>query len=154
MAIAAGLAWAASSIVAKKIGRKGRLDILNLTAWQMLFGSLPLILIALVVPHHHIDWTLPFVGALAYNVIPATAVAWFLWLYVLQVLPAGIAGVGTLAAPVIGIVASSLLLSEQIGVLEGVGMGLILASLLVLTLRGLVTGRRGGFGRGPKGHSE
>jgi drug/metabolite transporter (DMT)-like permease len=154
LAIGAGLAWAGSSIVAKKIARKGTLDILNLTAWQMFFGAVPLVAIAFVVPQHHVDWTPAFVGALAYNVIPATAVAWFLWLYVLRALPAGIAGVGTLAAPVIGVVASSLLLKEKIGAVEGVGMGLILAALVVLTLRGLVGGSPQGFARAVRGHPQ
>jgi drug/metabolite transporter (DMT)-like permease len=153
LAIGAGLAWAGSSVVAKKVARRGAVDILNLTAWQMFFGAIPLVLIAIVVPQHHVDWSGAFVGALAYNVIPATAVAWFLWLYVLRVLPAGIAGVGTLAAPVIGIVASSLLLKEQIGALEAVGMGLILASLMVLTLRGFASTGSPGLREAAKGHS-
>ncbi len=142
LAIAAGIAWAASSIVAKRIARKGPVDVLNLTTWQMLFGAVPLIIVALLVPAQEVHWNLPFIGALAYNVIPATAVAWVLWLFVLQVLPAGIAGVGSLAAPVIGIVGSSLLLREEFRVLEAVGIGLILASLFILTLRGVLA-RRG-----------
>jgi drug/metabolite transporter (DMT)-like permease len=152
LAIGAGLAWAGSSVVAKKVARRGGIDILNLTAWQMFFGAIPLVVIAIVVPQHHVDWSWTFVGALVYNVIPATAVAWFLWLYVLKVLPAGIAGVGTLAAPVIGIVASSLLLKEKIGALEAVGMGLILASLMVLTLRGLKGAGSPGLRQAAKGH--
>jgi drug/metabolite transporter (DMT)-like permease len=154
LAIGAGLAWAGASIVAKKIARKGNVDILNLTAWQMFLGAIPLVAIAFIVPQHHVDWTPAFVGALVYNVIPATAVAWFLWLYVLQVLPAGIAGVGTLAAPVIGIVSSSLLLHEKIGAVEGVGMGLILAALLVLTLRGLLGSVSRGLPSASRGHPQ
>jgi drug/metabolite transporter (DMT)-like permease len=152
LAIGAGLAWAGSSIVAKKIQQRGTIDILNLTAWQMLIGTVPLVIIAVVVPQHHLEWTPAFVGALVYNVIPATAVAWFLWLSVLKVLPAGIAGVGTLAAPVIGVLSSWLLLHERIGVLEGVGIGLILAALVVLTLRGLTSGGSRGLRPAPEGH--
>ena len=152
LAIGAGMVWAGSSIIAKKITRKAVVDLLNLSAWQMLMGSIPLVAIALVVPQRHVEWNPAFIGALAYNVIPATAAAWYLWLFVLQVLPAGVAGVGTLAAPVIGIVASSLLLREEIGALEAVGMGLIVAALLVLTLRGLAGGRTRGLPRAVQGH--
>ncbi|HEY5528131.1 MAG TPA: DMT family transporter [Thermoleophilia bacterium] len=141
MAVGAGAAWAASTIVAKKIRRRGPVDVLNLTAWQMLFGTIPIAVVALVHTTRPIVWAPAFVGALVYNVILATAVAWFLWLYVLQVLPAGIAGLGTLATPVIGVVSSWLLLREKVGVFEGVGILLILAALLVLTLVG-VTARR------------
>jgi drug/metabolite transporter (DMT)-like permease len=142
LAIGAGLGWAASAIVAKNIRSKGTVDVLNLTAWQMFFGAIPLVIIALVVPNRGIEWTGQFIGALAYNVFLPTALAWFLWLVVLQVLPAGVAGVGTLAAPLIGVVASWIQLHEHVGTLETIGVALILLSLFVLTLRGLLLRRR------------
>ena len=142
MAVGAGLAWAASTVVAKRIRSRGPVDVLNLTAWQMLFGAIPIVIIALVHPSQGIIWAPAFVAALAYNVLLATAVAWFLWLYVLQVLPAGIAGLGTLAAPVIGVVSSWLLLKEHVGIYEAVGILLILAALLVLALIGLTSRRQ------------
>jgi RarD protein len=142
MAIGAGAAWAASTVVAKRIRSRGSVDVLNLTAWQMLFGAVPIVVIALVHPSNPIVWAPAFVAALVYNVVLATAVAWFLWLYVLQVLPAGIAGLGTLAAPVIGVVSSWILLKESVGVYEGIGILLILAALLVLSLVGLTARRQ------------
>jgi len=137
LAIGAGISWAASAIVAKRIRRRGPVDVINLTAWQMLFGSIPIIVIALTTSSRPIEWSGGFIAALAYNVIPATAIAWVLWLYVLQVLPTGVAGISTLATPVIGIAAAAIQLGERVSPLEGAGMGSILAALLVLTLRGL-----------------
>ena len=141
LAIGAGIAWAASTIVAKKIRRREPVDVINLTAWQMLFGSIPIIIVALIIPWNPIVWSDTFIAALIYNVIPATAVAWALWLYVLQVLPAGVAGIGTLATPVIGITAAAIQLGERVTVTEAAGMAAIIAALLVLTLRGLLSGR-------------
>ena len=83
-----------------------------------------------------------FIAALAYNVIPATAIAWVLWLYVLQVLPAGVAGISTLATPVIGIVSAALVLGERVTPMEGAGMACIIAALLVLAIQGLSRRRR------------
>jgi drug/metabolite transporter (DMT)-like permease len=142
LAIGAGVAWAASAIVAKWIRRRGPVDVINLTAWQMLYGTIPIVIIALLTPSRSIEWSGGFIAALAYNVIPATAIAWVLWLYVLQVLPTGVAGIGTLATPVIGIAAAAIQLGEKVSLLEGAGMGSILAAILVVTLRG-VLGRRG-----------
>lgn len=138
LAIASGIAWAASAIVAKQINRRGPVDVISLTAWQMLFGTVPIVIIALLVPSRPIEWTGGFILALAYNVIPATAISWALWLFVLKVLPAGVAGISTLATPVIGIGVAALQLGERVSVLEGLGIGAIIAALLVLTLRGLL----------------
>lgn len=137
LAVGSGIAWAASAIVVKRIHERTEVDILNLTTWQMLFGSLPLAAVALMVRSRPIVWSPEFIGALVFNVIPATAVAWLLWLYVLRVLPAGIAGVGTLATPVIGVVASWLQLGERVDAFETAGVCLILTALFLLTLRGL-----------------
>jgi drug/metabolite transporter (DMT)-like permease len=141
LAVGAGIGWAASTIVVKKIRQRGPVDVINLTAWQMLLGSIPMVIVALVVPSDPIEWTGTFIAALIYNVIPATAVAWALWLYVLQVLPAGVAGFGTLATPVVGISAAAIQLGEQVSTVEALGIAAILAALLVLTLRGLLLDR-------------
>jgi drug/metabolite transporter (DMT)-like permease len=142
LALGAGLCWALSAIVAKKIRSRGPTDFINLTAWQMLYGSIPIIVIAVFVHTRPIEWTGGFIAALAYNVIPATALAWALWLYVLQVLPTGVAGISTLATPVIGIGAAALVLHERVSLLEGAGMACIIAALLVLALQGMLAMRR------------
>lgn len=141
LALGAGVSWAGSTIIAKLISDRGPVDALNLTAWQMLYGCLPVILIAFLVPSRPIEWSGGFIITLVYNVIPVTALANFFWLYVLQVLPAGVASIGTLAAPVIAITATAIQLQERVSPLEGVGMAAIIAALLVLTLKVLFGGR-------------
>jgi drug/metabolite transporter (DMT)-like permease len=142
LAVGSGLCWAASAIVVKRIRSRGPTDVINLTAWQMLYGSIPIIVITLLVHSRPIEWTGGFIGALAYNVIPATALAWALWLYVLRVLPIGVAGISTLATPVIGIGAAALVLGERVTAMEGAGMACIIAALLVLAIQGLLGVRR------------
>jgi drug/metabolite transporter (DMT)-like permease len=143
LAIGSGIAWAASAIVAKWIRARERVDVISLTAWQMLYGSIPIVIIAVLVPSRSIEWTGGFIAALAYNVIPATAIAWVLWLYVLQVLPAGVAGISTLATPVIGIGSAALQLGERVTAVEGAGIACILLALVALMLQGLLSeGRR------------
>ena len=137
LAVGSGMAWAGSAIVARWINKRGPVDVINLTAWQMLYGTIPLVVIAVLVPSRPIEWSGAFIAALIYNVIPATAISWVLWLYILKVLPAGVAGISTLATPVIGIVSAALQLGEWVSAMEGAGMGCILAALLVLVLRGL-----------------
>lgn len=134
LAVLAGVFWAAGSIVLKKLNQRQPVELLSFTAWQMLFGSLPLWLVSMLLVEPPIHWTGSFVGALIYNAIPGSAIAWLLWLYALKNLPAGIAGLGGLITPVVGVLAASWQLGERPEPLETVGMGLILVALALATL--------------------
>lgn len=142
LTVAGGLAWAASALVAKLVHRRHEVDVLSLTTWQMVFGALPLLAVAALTAHHGPDWTPAFVASLTYNVLLANALAWFLWLYALRRLSAGPAGLGTLAIPVIGVLAAWLQLGERPGAVEGAGMALIVGGLVLLVWRGIAQGRR------------
>ena len=141
LALAGAVCWAASGIWVKRLRRRVKVDLLALTAWQLLIGSLPLFPIAWVVTDEPITWSWYFIGALAYNAIPATAVAWLLWLYALHELPAGQAGMGTLLTPVVGVTAAWLQLGEAPRPLEAAGMALIFAGLAVLIAQRINEGR-------------
>jgi drug/metabolite transporter (DMT)-like permease len=144
LSLLSGVAWAASALVVKLMGRRHRVDVLSLTAWQMLLGSLPLVLAAGLAYDGAPVWSATFVGALAYNVILANVAAWPLWLYALRSLSAGTAGLGTLAVPVIGVVAAWLQLGERPGPVKGAGIILIIGALAIISVRGVVIARRTG----------
>jgi drug/metabolite transporter (DMT)-like permease len=137
LAVGGGLAWAIASVLFKVIRKRHEVDLLSFTAWQSLIGSIPLIAVALLVDHKGPTWNASFVAALVYNVIAASAIAWLLWLYVLHSLPAGTAGISSLAIPIVGVIAAWVQLGERPGALEAVGMGLIVVALAILTARGL-----------------
>jgi drug/metabolite transporter (DMT)-like permease len=144
LACAAGLAWAGGALLTKLLQRRTRVDVLSLTAWQMGFGSVPLIVAAVVTDSGGPVWTATFILCLAYSALLSNAVCWGLWVYVLRALPAGAAGLGTLAVPVVGVVAAWLQLGEAPGPVEGAGMLLIVAGLAVLAAVGVAAGRSGG----------
>lgn len=135
LAVGAGLCWAVAAMVVKWIKRDYPMDALPLTAWQMLFGALSLCVAAWLVPERPIDPAPYFYGALIYNVVVATALAWFLWLFALQHLPASIAGLASLGVPVVGVLAGWMQLGEQPGGVELLGMGVIAVALGVVSLR-------------------
>jgi len=137
LALLSGLSWAGGVIVAKKLRQTVELDLLSFTAWQTVFGAIPLVLAAVLVPSTPIVWSTPFIIALIYAVIPGTAIATLLWLYVLNCLPAGIAGLGLLMNPVVGVLAAWAQLGEQPGFMEVIGMGLIAIALLLNTLQAM-----------------
>ncbi|CAM5415307.1 hypothetical protein RLIN73S_07180 [Rhodanobacter lindaniclasticus] len=54
LAITGGVAWAAGTVLTKRLFQRHAPDVLSLTAWQMLVGGVALGLIALVVPQRPI----------------------------------------------------------------------------------------------------
>lgn len=134
LAIGGGIAWALSVLVAKRIPVKGPWDLLSLTGWQMVLGSLPLILLAWWVPGGATDWTPVYAAALAYNVVFATALAWLLWLFIVGRLPATVSGLSSLIIPVVGVLSGWLQLGERPSAEEAAGMLLVFGALLLLPL--------------------
>jgi drug/metabolite transporter (DMT)-like permease len=139
MAIGGAICWALSAIVAKLLRKRHTVDLLSLTAWQLLLGSLPLVVVGVVTWSPPV-WSGTFIYGLAFTVLAGNCLAWILWLYILSALPAGTAGLGMLLTPVIGITASWIQLGERPGGMEGAGMLLIVAALL-LTVAAEIVGR-------------
>jgi len=134
LAIVSGISWALAVILAKKLqARSPNLDLISLTAWQMLFGSIPIVIFALMTHTTSIEWNGYFIGALIYNSVFGNAIAWLLWLYALRHLSAGIATMTTTVCPVIAVIASSIELHEVIKSFELLGMSFIGISLLMIS---------------------
>ena len=134
LAVAGGVSWAIGTVAAKRLFvRQGTvLSPLRLTAWQMLTGTAFLIALAWFVPERPVSWAPGFIAALAFNIVLASGVAWTLWLVVVQRLPAGIAGLSSLAIPVTGVLLAWGLLGERPDAAEGVGIAVVAAALALL----------------------
>lgn len=141
LAITGGLAWAAGTVLSKRMFHRHASSVLNLTAWQMLVGGVALGVVALVVPQRSIVWNWAFIGGLAYTAVLASAAAWWLWSIVLHRLPTTVASVSSLGVPVLGVLLAWLILHEQPSVLEAAGIVLVLLGLLAVS----------GIGRNAKG---
>jgi drug/metabolite transporter (DMT)-like permease len=133
LALGAGISWAISVIIFKGIPIRNRNELLSTTAWQMVWGMIPLIVAALAVHERPIEWNGYFIAALLYNGVGGMAVATFLWLYILQRLPATISGLNALTVPIVGVVAAWIQLGERPSLSAGLGMIAILAGLALLT---------------------
>jgi drug/metabolite transporter (DMT)-like permease len=133
LALSAGISWAISVIVFKQIPIHDRNELLSITAWQMVWGTLPLIAAVLLIPERPIEWSGYFIGALIYNGVGGMAIATFLWLYILQRLPATISGLNALTVPIVGVIAAWIQLGERPSPSAGLGMVAILAGLALLT---------------------
>ncbi len=141
LAIGGGLAWAAGTVLSKRMFRRHAPSVLNLTAWQMLAGGVALGIVALTVPQRSIQWDWPFIAALAYSAVLASSLAWWLWSLVLQRLSTTVASVSSLGVPVVSVILAWLILHEQPSVLEAIGIVFVLLGLLAVSGIGVRRGR-------------
>ena len=142
LAVAAGIIWAVSSILIKRYGKNHTLDAFSMSAWQLAIGALPLIAVAWAVPSPPIQWTWQLIACLLFSGLGATALCWVIWMYILEVLPAGTASLGTLAIPAIAVIGAALQLGEYPAPHEIQGMLLVAAALALLSFLGVRQHRR------------
>jgi len=133
LAISGGFAWAAGTVLSKRMFRRHSPSVLNLTAWQMLLGGMTLGLLALAVPERAIEWNLAFVAGLAYSVVLASSLAWWLWSIVLQRLPTTVASVSSLGVPIVSVLLAWMILHEQPSMMEMAGIVFVLLGLLAVS---------------------
>jgi drug/metabolite transporter (DMT)-like permease len=106
-------------------------DPTTIAGWQLVLGTLP------VVPCWWFlgggtDWAAISVASwsgFTFNLIIANILAYFAWFRVLSVFPASISGLGTLAVPIVGVLASAAVLGEVVGWREITALALIVAAL-------------------------
>ncbi|HXR62818.1 MAG TPA: DMT family transporter [Rudaea sp.] len=125
LALAGGACWGLATVLTKRLFLRGAVSPLRLTAWQSLYGAIVVVLVALLVPERPIEWSSELIGAVAYNAVLGSAIAWALWLFVVERLPAGVAGVASLATPLLGVLLAWGLLDEVPDRDEAIGIALI-----------------------------
>jgi drug/metabolite transporter (DMT)-like permease len=130
LAVAAGIAWAASAVWVRRVLAKGAYDLVSLTAWQMVWGALALLAVTFVSPVH-VRWTPSLIASMAFLTIGPTAFGWTLWLFILSRLPAGVAGLGSLASPIVGLTLAAVQLGERPSGREMAGIACIVGALAV-----------------------
>ena len=99
--------------------------------WQLLIGTVPLVPFWLILGTDT-DWanlSLVTLGNFIFLILIANVLAYFLWFRILQIFPASVSGLGTLAVPIVGVIASSILLTETFGVNELLALVLIISAL-------------------------
>ncbi|WP_426661018.1 DMT family transporter [Rhodanobacter aciditrophus] len=133
LAIAGGMAWAGGTVLSKRLFRRHAVSALNLTAWQMLAGGVALGLVALAVPQRSIAWSGAFVAGLAYSVLMASSLAWWLWSIVLRRLPTTVASVGSLGVPIAGVLLAWAILDEVPRPMEWLGIAFVLLGLCAVS---------------------
>jgi drug/metabolite transporter (DMT)-like permease len=136
--VIAAISWATGTVALKR--SRFTMPVAVLTGWQLLLGSIPVTIGAFAFDR---DFDLSLVSwnawlATAYAVIVATLFCHWAWFKLVHRFPAVAISVGTLAIPVVGVLASAIGLREPIGWDALTALALVLTALfLVLILPAL-----------------
>ena len=105
---------------------------ISLTTWQMVCASLSLLAYTAIVPQGQVVWNTESVLCLIYNGVLASALAFFLWSWILQHIEVSKASVAVLAVPVVGVVGGILCLGEPMTLHIFFGMLMIMAGIYIV----------------------
>jgi drug/metabolite transporter (DMT)-like permease len=82
-----------------------------------------------------VTWNATAVACLVYNGVLASALAFFLWNFILTQMEASKASIATLVVPVVGVLCGIIFLGETMYWNTALGMILILAGILLIVLQ-------------------
>jgi drug/metabolite transporter (DMT)-like permease len=132
MALAGAIGFALGTVLSKKLPIK--LPPITAAAWQIGIGCFPVAIVGLAIETTHLEevtglgWFLVF-----YATVIQFCVAYLSWFAALARLPASVAAIGTMAVPVIGVVASAAALHEPLGPGQIAALILTLAAVVLAT---------------------
>ncbi|MGH6643251.1 MAG: DMT family transporter [Bradyrhizobium sp.] len=132
MALCGSIGFALGTVLSKRMP----LDMAPIpaAAWQIGLGCFPVAIVGLAIETTHlghvsqIGWWL-----LIYSTLIQFCIAYVSWFAALARLPASVAAIGTMAVPVIGVVASAIALHEPLGPVQIVALLFTLAGVVLAT---------------------
>jgi drug/metabolite transporter (DMT)-like permease len=132
MALVGSIGFAVGTVLAKKLPLT--LPPLSAAAWQIGIGCLPVGIVGLLIEKAdaasvtQLGWIL-----VVYSTVVQFCIAYVSWFAALARLPASVAAIGTMAVPVIGVVASAVALHEPLGIGQMAALVFTLAGVALAT---------------------
>lgn len=119
--------WGLASIFVKF--KLSDVNAISLTTWQMVCASLTLLVYTTAVPQGPVIWNKESILCLLYNGVLASALAFFLWSWILQHIEVSKASVAVLAVPIVGVIGGIICLGEPMTLHILLGMLMIMAGI-------------------------
>ncbi len=135
LVIGAAMSWALGTVLMRRF--PVTLGTTALTAWQLLVGSLPIVLGALILEWD--TWRSVGMGAalgLAYNVLVVSIFCYWAWFRIAASAPAGVAALSTLMIPIVGVFSSMVILGEIPHWRDYAALVLVIAALATVLVPG------------------
>jgi drug/metabolite transporter (DMT)-like permease len=132
LALGGAIGFAFGTVLAKKLPLQ--LPPMTAAAWQIGIGCLPIAIIGLLFEATYLE-KISVTGRwlLLYSTVVQFCIAYVSWFAALARLPASIAAIGTMAVPVIGVIASAMALGEPLGAGQIAALVLTLAAVVLAT---------------------
>lgn len=130
IALSAALAWAIGNVIIK--AKLTKCDAVAMTTWQMVTGAILLAIYAATFDNLRADWTITAVACLLYNAVIASAFAFFLWVYILEHMPASQASISVLGVPVVGVLGGAICFGEPLTLSMLLGMCMVFIGIFLV----------------------
>jgi drug/metabolite transporter (DMT)-like permease len=131
LALAGSAGAAIGSVLVKRM--KPGVDLLAVTAWQLILGSLPLLGAALVSePIGQVTWGAGLATSLLFLSLIGTALSTAAWFWLIQYDDVGRLSLFLLLVPVLGLLLAVVLLGETVAPVEVAGMLFIVAGIALI----------------------
>jgi drug/metabolite transporter (DMT)-like permease len=132
MALGGAFGFAVGTVLTKKFPIL--LPSIAAATWQIGLGCLPVAIAGLLLETAQFSKVTPLGwGLLFYSTVIQFCIAYVFWFAALSRLPGSVAAIGTMAVPVIGVVASALALHEPLGASQIAALILTLAAVALAT---------------------
>lgn len=128
--LAGAVIWAGGTLAQKRV--KWEVSSMVLIGWQCMICGIPIFVAAGVLDAGEIRMPGLWPGlALAYNTFIPFIICYYAYYEVVRIFPVGVATIGTLTIPIVGLFTGALMLGERLGWAEFTALGLVVAALAV-----------------------
>lgn len=131
LCLIAAVALAAATLTVKSASSDGG-NLLMIVGLQMMVGAVVLIPPALVLETYSVEWTTPFIVAFVYTTLMPGLAATLIWFMLVGRIGPTRAATYHFLNPVFGVVIAFVLLSEQLGWMDAVGVAIIAGGILAV----------------------
>jgi drug/metabolite transporter (DMT)-like permease len=133
--LGAAVTWAGGTVFLKYF--RWTMPITVLTGWQLILGGIPVIIGAFILEPMTALLQVSWRAALAtgYVILIGNIFCFWAWVKVVNLFPASVASIGTLAIPVIGVLSSAVVLGEPVGFGEIAALILVVMALSIVLIR-------------------
>ena len=135
LGLTAGLGWAVGTLILKRT-RNVNVPATVLTGWQLLFTAVPISVGAFTFGDH--QWFMPSwqtIAVIGYIALVPMAIGNVCWFAIVGLLPANVAGLSSIAVPMVAMVSGALVRDEPLGPLQWLAMALSVCALSLVLLK-------------------
>jgi len=134
--LAAAISWATGTVLIKRT--RWTTPTTVLTGWQLLLGSIPVIIGAMLLEPIGASFNISLKALVALSYIIIFPMIYCHWAYftLVRIFPASVAAISTLAIPVVGVFSSAMILREPVGLNEMAALVLVIGALSIALFAG------------------